>query len=266
MCEKCKANQTFEDFKKSKNKNFTMNYEEITKKAIEKLDDQWQQFFADTWDLFRKKPAAINHHHNFEGGLVRHVAEMLHFGSPLTKISNIEEESFIKVVLLHDYAKLQNYEIIAPGNIKYINVPYPVEFWTMNELARFGIALTDDEINALVMAEGGWSEYEKIQSSRLASLLHICDMWSAKVISPKITVSCPVCEGDMALREGPRGQFYGCMAFPNCKGTLDINNVELKPIENMDKHWDIFTNKTYNVGVDMAKPGSDKTVDVKHNV
>lgn len=33
--------------------------------------------------------------------------------------------------------------------------------------------------------------------------------------------SCPKCRGAMTLRQGPRGAFYGCRAFPRCRGTLN---------------------------------------------
>ena len=34
---------------------------------------------------------------------------------------------------------------------------------------------------------------------------------------------CPKCEGDMILRSGKFGEFYGCVHYPDCKGTR--NNV-----------------------------------------
>ena len=34
---------------------------------------------------------------------------------------------------------------------------------------------------------------------------------------------CPVCEGEMISRQGQYGKFWGCMKFPECKGTRDAN-------------------------------------------
>lgn len=34
-------------------------------------------------------------------------------------------------------------------------------------------------------------------------------------------VKCPECGGDMKSRTGAYGVFWGCRAFPNCKGTRD---------------------------------------------
>ena len=34
-------------------------------------------------------------------------------------------------------------------------------------------------------------------------------------------VKCPDCGGEMVLRSGQYGVFWGCKAFPACKGTRD---------------------------------------------
>lgn len=34
---------------------------------------------------------------------------------------------------------------------------------------------------------------------------------------------CPLCNGPMALRSGRYGQFHGCRAYPNCRGTVDAS-------------------------------------------
>ncbi len=34
-------------------------------------------------------------------------------------------------------------------------------------------------------------------------------------------VDCPHCGSSMVLRNGRRGQFYGCSRFPSCRGTRD---------------------------------------------
>ena len=35
---------------------------------------------------------------------------------------------------------------------------------------------------------------------------------------------CPRCGKKMAIREGPYGEFYGCVDFPICKGKRQIKN------------------------------------------
>lgn len=34
-------------------------------------------------------------------------------------------------------------------------------------------------------------------------------------------VKCPICDGPMISRKSQYGTFWGCKAFPNCKGTRD---------------------------------------------
>lgn len=38
--------------------------------------------------------------------------------------------------------------------------------------------------------------------------------------------SCPKCGGPMVLKHGKRGQFWGCMKFPDCRGTRDITVLD----------------------------------------
>ena len=33
---------------------------------------------------------------------------------------------------------------------------------------------------------------------------------------------CPDCSGPMTTRKGPRGEFYGCLDFPTCRGTREV--------------------------------------------
>ncbi|MGL4554423.1 MAG: type I DNA topoisomerase [Gemmataceae bacterium] len=37
----------------------------------------------------------------------------------------------------------------------------------------------------------------------------------------EVTETCPKCNGPMKLRQGPRGLFLGCMAYPKCKGVRE---------------------------------------------
>lgn len=40
---------------------------------------------------------------------------------------------------------------------------------------------------------------------------------------PYENVKCPECQGEMISRTGKYGVFWGCKAFPECKGTRDSN-------------------------------------------
>lgn len=40
-----------------------------------------------------------------------------------------------------------------------------------------------------------------------------------------VTPKCPVCESPMALRESRFGKFYGCRAYPRCRGLIAIDKA-----------------------------------------
>lgn len=45
-------------------------------------------------------------------------------------------------------------------------------------------------------------------------------------------MKCPKCEGELILRKGRFGQFYGCVNFPKCKYTQKCIGVIEKYVEN----------------------------------
>ena len=52
-------------------------------------------------------------------------------------------------------------------------------------------------------------------------------------------VLCPICKGEMTLRMARRGknagnQFWGCLKYPQCKGTLDYTETET--VQNETSH------------------------------
>lgn len=47
------------------------------------------------------------------------------------------------------------------------------------------------------------------------ALLDTCNEINRLDYSPK----CPNCNGHMVIRKGVHGKFYGCLKFPNCRGT-----------------------------------------------
>jgi hypothetical protein len=34
---------------------------------------------------------------------------------------------------------------------------------------------------------------------------------------------CPYCKGELVLRNGKNGQFYGCKNYPKCRYTMNVN-------------------------------------------
>lgn len=62
-----------------------------------------------------------------------------------------------------------------------------------------------------------WCEYRQRLAGMTASgASHFVES-PAEISAP----TCPRCHGPMRLRSGSRGDFWSCMAYPNCKGTRD---------------------------------------------
>jgi ssDNA-binding Zn-finger/Zn-ribbon topoisomerase 1 len=51
--------------------------------------------------------------------------------------------------------------------------------------------------------------------------------WGVKLPS-KVEHACPRCAGEMVVRTNrrERGKFLGCMAFPKCRGTRELDGSE----------------------------------------
>ncbi len=179
-------------------------------------------------------PGGERHHHNFKGGLIQHMLEMLKFGLPIAEgLKNndgenvISREEFIVSVFLHDLAKMEFYTPDDNGiTYSYIKHPFAVqEMLVQNYCAKYGVVLTENEMNALWMAEGGWSVLNgKLENSPLATLLHMSDLFSAMLLKPqlKAVTSCPTCgKGELVKRtnNGSRNVFWACNRYPECKYT-----------------------------------------------
>lgn len=177
-------------------------------------------------------PAGQTIHHNFDGGLVRHIVEMIQFGLPITKKlldasgnQVINTEEFINVCILHDLAKLEFYR--KEGELwSYVKHPFVLqEMVVQNLCAKHGIVLTENEINALWLAEGGYSPvYKELEKTELAHLLHMADLFSSQLLRPRMVSDavCPKCGGALVRRNGATGAFWGCSKYPECKHTTNI--------------------------------------------
>lgn len=180
-------------------------------------------------------PAGTFHHHNFRGGLVRHMLEMIRFGSPIVNSlvregqKLIDYHEFLVAVFLHDLAKLEFYQ--ASGDLTYSYVKHDhvlQEMMVQNMCAKFGIVLSENEMNALWLAEGAYSPvHGEVQATPLATLLHMCDLYSALLIKPQLlpNAGCPKCltegreNGNLVQRSGTKGTFWGCSNYPDCRHT-----------------------------------------------
>lgn len=53
----------------------------------------------------------------------------------------------------------------------------------------------------------------------------VCDTCARIARQPK---KCPRCGGPMEIREGYLGLFWGCVRFPDCKGTITARGTYMR--------------------------------------
>lgn len=206
-------------------------YDQLKKTKLKDFADHYQK-------AFDRAPAAQTHHHNFTGGLLLHTTEVLTIMQRLRnylpynnltyKNPDFNQEEMIVAAYLHDFAKIVTYVEEAKNAWRWADIELPDEVWTLNELARAAIALTDNELNALLYAEGGWSNFKDFVKNMkpLAVLLHMADMWSAKVLYFIHEIACPQCGAPMRKRAARDGShFYGCTKYPVCTVTRNISDI-----------------------------------------
>lgn len=220
-------------------------------------------FYMEFSARFDEAPAATTQHHNFTHGLLLHTAEVWQaaraflVASPKSAgfglwcnedIAAVEggkkrhhdfwftPEELFNAVLLHDFAKIVQYEPSGSFSWKKVRMVCNQETWTLRELSKYGIELTDNELVGLLGAEGGYSEYE-VDWRPITALVHAADLWSSQAMrafwdpAKAQDIRCPSCKAPMAMRNGTRGAFYGCTEYPKCNGITNI--TQTKPMENI---------------------------------
>jgi DNA topoisomerase-1 len=51
-------------------------------------------------------------------------------------------------------------------------------------------------------------------------------------------VECPDCGGEMTPRTSAHGKFWGCKAYPKCKGTRNSDGIARRTIDRQDERQD----------------------------
>lgn len=149
---------------------------------------------------FRRAPAATRNHHAHSGGLIAHLLEMwgiyqhLQTAYPqLTQPPYITPARVLKAIITHDLHKayrtfiLPNPDPLALWKTEYANDPSDLlatpDTKTLAILARYSIALDDLQLNALLWAEGGFSQIRPKTTSVLAKLCYLLDEMSGNVLA-----------------------------------------------------------------------------------
>lgn len=154
---------------------------------------------------FRRAPAAKGNHHDREGGLVAHLLEMwdvytkLRAAYPqLDQPPHITPARVLTAIICHDLHKGYRTFVLVPPEGCYVwrdgdtwkadyandlsDTLTTPDVKTLALLARHGIALDDEQLNALCWAEGGWSKIQPKFTSVLAKLCYLLDEMSGNVL------------------------------------------------------------------------------------
>ena len=140
-------------------------------------------------------PASIKYHHNQRGGWKQHIAEVtdVMFNINAVESLGLSGEDMKLAAFLHDFAKLESYNELPDGTFGKLVGRWKLmdpETWTTIKCAEKGVVLPENQVNALLMAEGGWSAFARTTnrycqpaSAPLATVLHCADMISSQILS-----------------------------------------------------------------------------------
>lgn len=211
---------------------------EIASSKLSNLFEHYREHFMTV-------SAATTMHHNFTHGLVIHTAEvweaakLFHQFAPHSVAYDAMSEGpqafaldeLLVAVVLHDFAKIVQYEPARDHAWTKVRMICNQETWTLRELAKFGIVLTDNELVGLLHAEGGYTEFE-VDWRPMSAILHAADLWSSQAMKANwdpaeaLNISCPSCDSPMRAINGKNGTFYGCTKYATgCRGTRNANEV-----------------------------------------
>lgn len=143
----------------------------------------------------KRAPAARGNHHDFEGGLVYYLLEMWETWKnwkgnfDLIQGDYINDNRVLQGILNHDIHKAYRYYRLRSEH------PWEVEFAldesdkmvienvkSIQVLNWHGIILDDQQMNALLWSEGGFSKTQPRTCSVLAKLLYLLDEFSGNVL------------------------------------------------------------------------------------
>jgi hypothetical protein len=135
---------------------------------------------------FYRSPAARRNHHAFEGGLVQHLLEMWSLWEQLKPQLNappfISDERVLKAIILHDLHKAyRTYQLMSsdPWEVRHgddeTDMLMGTDVKSLWLAQRAGITLDPEQINALLWAEGGFSNIRPRWCSVLAKVCYALD-------------------------------------------------------------------------------------------
>jgi restriction system protein len=85
-------------------------------------------------------------------------------------------------------------------------------------------AVTEPHVDLVLVTSGRFST-QAVQDAKVRGVELVDGIDFLKrldTVMADLAPSCPTCHGAMRLKEGRRGIFWSCVAYPNCKGSQDF--------------------------------------------
>jgi hypothetical protein len=150
------------------------------------------RILAEHRTLFETVQGSTHNHQAWPGGYADHVTEVLNVAVTLyPALADCRPLPFslsdaLLVLFLHDIEKPWKYESDPDGGIREIETlrdKTAQKAFRETKLAEYGIALTDDQRNALTFVEGEHKDYSNRRRvmGPLAAFCHLCDVTSARI-------------------------------------------------------------------------------------
>ena len=148
--------------------------------------------YDDIEEKLKANPASIKYHHNYPSGLYIHTLEVMRFALEFFEmykekmVRYFTRDDVILVAFIHDLEKIKKYKKNQSQNagISEPHFTYNYGKLDMNDstevvnlIGRYGVHLTDLQVNALVLHMGGWS-VDRGKLTELAALMHVADLMS----------------------------------------------------------------------------------------
>lgn len=144
-----------------------------------------------------RAPASKQRHHDYEGGLVKHLLEMeeLWRGTLLQCVRDmtpghmlLDDSSVWLAILHHDLNKVHRYKLVSkePWSVDYYESQRTKllgeEQSALSILSEYNISVSPMLHNALICAEGGHADYKPKAETVLARIVQVLDLMSSDVI------------------------------------------------------------------------------------
>jgi 3'-5' exoribonuclease len=193
--EKSKLNH--EKFLKSITKDEEKLYLDFIKSEIIKVENEnfknlLNSFFEDKEILnsFIKCPAAVSHHENYIGGLIKHTYYVLkNCISICQNYERVNKDLLVTSAILHDIGKIKNYsydsniKVTREGTfIEHISLGAMIVSERINKIKDFNQLNREKLLSAILSSHGKYEWGSPILPRTIeATILHFCDLFDSRI-------------------------------------------------------------------------------------